>query len=144
MSSDELPEKELDVGVGKCLNTATPCRYLHALPLPSQILAIHGEVRYRKKINHGSRSAGPGPLSHSLYAACCQSKHGGCYCRGQLHAVKKVYPSAGTVSKKNKHGEEHSLPHTSSENTRPHIHTRASVHLASADRELPGIHFHRA
>lgn len=46
---------------------ATSCQHLHALPLPSKSLAIHGEPRYCKKIKHSPKCAGtPCPS----YAVC--------------------------------------------------------------------------
>lgn len=43
----------------KCSDKATPRRYLHALPLPSEFLANQGEVRYCKKTKHGPNCTGP-------------------------------------------------------------------------------------
>lgn len=121
----------------------------------SYLLAGWGEVRYGKKIKHGPRSAGPEPLSHSLLAECCQSKHGGCYCRGHVHAVEIILPNEpafkATVNGGSNNLEERFLWHT---HTHTYIaykkwkhaatHAHVSMHLASANRELPGIHFHPA
>lgn len=99
----------------------------------SYLLAGWGEVRYGKKIKHGPRSAGPEPLSHSLLAECCQSKHGGCYCRGHVHAVEIILPNEpafkATVNGGSNNLEERFLwhththiLHTRSENMQPHMH----------------------
>lgn len=129
----DLWEKELDAGVGKML------RYCHTLQISqcilifSYLLAGWGEVRYGKKIKHGPRSARPEPLSHSLLAECCQSKHGGCYCRGHVHTVEIILPNEpafkATVNGGSNNLEERFLwhththiLHTRSENMQPHMH----------------------
>lgn len=73
----------------------------------------------------------PSPSRSVCTAERCQSKHGGCYCGGQLHTVKKCTPRSvrgcfkATVNRRTNSGRG-TLPHTQytpSQNTRPHIHT---------------------